>query len=415
MSVPVHLINLDLNKNQLLNPTFQVLASEPSSPSLAQFFYNSTSNKFGYWNGSAWIYGDSLSFANSGPISWSRTGDVITLNIANVTTSQVGFMSAADKTKLDAATAANTASTLVLRDASGNIVVNGISATSGTVGTNAVNPTDIVNLATLLSYLSTGTKYKEPVRVATTANIILSGTQTIDGIALAVNDRILVKNQTNAIENGLYLVKSGAWVRTDDMPVNFIASGVHVIVTEGTLNQDKVYICTTDSAAAYVNGNTLSFSLLPSNIQVDNVTIELASGILQIKDGGVTTSKIADSAVTTAKIANAAVTNAKTATNVFDQSTITGGNGASAAVANYTVTANTTVVKTRKMTSISIGGGTATNVTHNLNTTDIVDVRVTDSSNGTDYIVDWNVVSANVISIVANGTTRTVTVFISIN
>jgi hypothetical protein len=413
MSVPVHLINLDLNKNQLLNPTMQVLPSEPSSPALSQFFYNSASNKFGYWNGSAWIYGDTLSFANGGAINWSRSGDVITLSISNVTSSAPGFMAATDKIKLDAATAANTASTLVLRDSSGNIVVSGITATNMTVGTNAVNPTDVVNLGTLLSYVTSGTKYKDAVRVATTANLALSGTLTVDGVALAAGDRVLVKNQTTATQNGIYVVAAGAWTRAADMPNGNAVSGAHVIVNEGATQADRVYLCTTDNAT--VNTTALTFSLLPSNIQVDNVTIEMASGILQLKDGAVTTAKIADSAVTSSKIATAAVTKTKLATDVFDQSTIVGGNGTSGGVANYTVTANTTVVKTRKMTSVSIGGGTGTAVTHGLNTTDIVDVRVVDASNGTEYITDWTVTNANTITIVANGTSRTVTVFISIN
>ena len=51
---------------------------------------------------------------------------------------------------------------------------------------------------------------------ATTANITLSGTQTIDTISVSADDRVLVKNQTDASENGIYLCKSGSWVRTDD-------------------------------------------------------------------------------------------------------------------------------------------------------------------------------------------------------
>ena len=54
-------------------------------------------------------------------------------------------------------------------------------------------------------------------KVATTANIILSGTQTIDDIAVKSNDRILVKDQSTGSQNGLYLCRTGDWIRSDDM------------------------------------------------------------------------------------------------------------------------------------------------------------------------------------------------------
>ena len=120
-------------------------------------------------------------------------------------------MSAADKTTLTAATAANTASTLMLRDGAGSVAVNNLAATSGTVGTAAVSGTDIVNLQTLLNYLNTGTKYKEPVRLATNTNVVtLSGPQTIDGVAAVAGDRILLFGQTSGIANGIYVVQAGA-------------------------------------------------------------------------------------------------------------------------------------------------------------------------------------------------------------
>ena len=57
---------------------------------------------------------------------------------------------------------------------------------------------------------------KAPVVASTTVNITLSGTQTIDGIAVVANDRVLVKNQTDGIENGVYNVSATAWARAKD-------------------------------------------------------------------------------------------------------------------------------------------------------------------------------------------------------
>lgn len=71
-------------------------------------------------------------------------------------------------------------------------------------------------------------------RVATTANIVLSGLQTIDGELLVATDRVLVKNQTTTSQNGVYIVSAGAWTRALDFntPAEFI--NAHVTVTEGT-------------------------------------------------------------------------------------------------------------------------------------------------------------------------------------
>lgn len=64
--------------------------------------------------------------------------------------------------------------------------------------------------------ISASVAIKAPVRAATTANITLSGTQTIDGIALVAGDRVLVKNQTDTTENGIYTVQATAWTRSKD-------------------------------------------------------------------------------------------------------------------------------------------------------------------------------------------------------
>ncbi len=422
--IPAFLVNVDFTKNQLLNTVFQVLGSEPASPIAGQFFYNSTNNKFGFYNGTTWVYGMQLAFTNGGAISWTQSGDTFTLNIANATTSVPGFMSTGDKIKLDAATAANTANTIVLRDGNGSISINNLTATSGTVGTNATNATDIVNLQTLLNYLNTGTKYKEPVRAATNTNVAsLSGVQTIDGVSLIADDRVLLFGQTTGTQNGLWVVKAGAWVRPVDFAAGSNASGVHVIVTEGSANADNIFICTTDSAAGVVGTNNLAFNRMPNSINVDNVTIELAAGILRIKDAGVTTAKIADSAVTTTKIADANITTAKIAdsnitaaklaTNTADQVTVKGGAGTAFYVPDYTPIAGKTISRTAIISGITIGSGAAVNVTHSLNTTNISSVLIKDSATGQIYQADWIPNAANTVAITANGSNKTVIVIVT--
>ena len=90
-----------------------------------------------------------------------------------------------------------------------------ISTTTGTISTQPVGATDIVNLLALQSYAA-GISWKQPCAVATLANITLSGLQTIDGYTTLAGDRVLVKNQTNTPDNGIYIAASGTWSRSLD-------------------------------------------------------------------------------------------------------------------------------------------------------------------------------------------------------
>lgn len=86
-----------------------------------------------------------------------------------------------------------------------------------------------------LNGVHSGLPYKAPCRVATTANITLSGIQTIDGVLLASGDRVLVWNQSSAIDNGIWVVSSGNWSRALDFNGNRDATeGTKVFVTDGS-------------------------------------------------------------------------------------------------------------------------------------------------------------------------------------
>lgn len=124
-----------------------------------------------------------------------------------------------------------------------------------------------------------GHDWKDSVKAATTANITLSGTQTIDGIALSAGDRVLVKNQTTASANGIYVVAAGAWARSSDAdntsPTNEVTAGMTVPVEGGgTTNGGTVWIITT---AGTITLNTTSITF--TQIGAAGATYTASGGI----------------------------------------------------------------------------------------------------------------------------------------
>lgn len=90
---------------------------------------------------------------------------------------------------------------------------------------------------------------KQSVRVASTANIVLSGLQTLDGVALVDGDRVLVKNQTAAKDNGLYVAAAGSWSRSLDADNNAeVTSALLVSVEQGTTQADTRWQLVTDGS-----------------------------------------------------------------------------------------------------------------------------------------------------------------------
>lgn len=88
-----------------------------------------------------------------------------------------------------------------------------------------------------LEGLTTSVAVKAPCRVATTAAITLSGLQTIDGVALSAGDRVLVKNQSSAIDNGIWIASVGAWTRAADFDGTLDAvGGTQAMVLAGSAN-----------------------------------------------------------------------------------------------------------------------------------------------------------------------------------
>jgi phage-related tail fiber protein len=94
-----------------------------------------------------------------------------------------------------------------------------------------------------------GLDVKDSVRAATTANITLSGTQTIDGVAVIAGDRVLVKDQSTGSQNGIYVVAAGSWARSIDANTSAkVTAGMFAFVEEGSTNADSGFVLTTNAA-----------------------------------------------------------------------------------------------------------------------------------------------------------------------
>lgn len=100
---------------------------------------------------------------------------------------------------------------------------------------------------TEVDQLLAGLRWKDPVKAATTGNITLSGSQTVDGVSLVAGDRVLVRAQSDAKTNGIYVVATGAWTRAVDADSAPELLNAAVFVSQGTLYADTAWVCTTDN------------------------------------------------------------------------------------------------------------------------------------------------------------------------
>jgi hypothetical protein len=117
--------------------------------------------------------------------------------------------------------------------------------------TNLATPTDDADAATkaYVDAARSGLDVKQSVRVATTENITLSGTQTIDGVSVIAGDRVLVKDQSTASQNGIYTVAASSWSRSTDADTSTeVTAGMFTFVAEGTTNADSGWVLTTNDS-----------------------------------------------------------------------------------------------------------------------------------------------------------------------
>ena len=415
------LTNIDLNQNQLVNATFEVLGTDPSSGNFeGRLIYNSTEDTIKVYSGSAWrkmlhAVQSSGTYATALTVSESNGTVSLTLNLAD--TSNAGLLSTTFWQMLTDATDAATASKLVKRDAQGNAKV--------------ATPTDAAHIATkgYVDSARQGLDVKASVRVATTAAINLStdleAGDVIDGVTLVAGDRVLVKNQGTASENGIYVaVASGAASRSSDAngtaDTGELTSGTFTFVEAGTVNFDSGFVVSTDGtitvgttgitwtqfsgAGSFEAGDGLSNSGTQVNVNVTSNRTAITADAIDIS-----ANYVGQASITTLGTITTGVWNGT------DVAVADGGSGASDAAgartnlgiqttAGAVTTSTSTLARIAKQgCAASVTGVSTTTVTHNFGTTD-VNVQIYEVSTGATVIGDVTRSNGNSLSVVLYGT-----------
>jgi hypothetical protein len=441
------LTGLNLNKNELLNARIQNLANDPSSPVLGQIYFNTVANEMRVYNGTAFeavglngVTADAaeINILDGATLTTTELNylDGVTANVQTQISELApkanpvftGDVSVASNIIFEGATANDfettvTATdptadrTITLPDATGTVIlstntVNSLTAPSASFSMNSqkitslADPVDPQDAATkaYVDAARSGLDVKASVRAATTAEITLSGEQTIDGVSVVAGNRVLVKNQGTGSENGIYVASASGWSRADDANSSAeVTAGMFTFVSEGTANSDSGWVLTTNDTIT-LGTTALVFAQF--------------SGAGQITAGaGLTKTGNTIDAVGTADRITVNADSIDIASTYAGQSTIAtvgtittgtwqatdvgvahGGTGASDAAGAKTNLGFMTRVAANNTLLVPSSGIVTWAVTHSLGTKDIT-VQIYDLANDTDVEVDVVRTSTSVVTL----------------
>jgi len=440
------LVSIDLNKNELQNAVIQNLATAPATPLAGQVYYNTVDNQLYIYNGTRWevagnavqsgllsarpaagsvdtgtIYyaTDNYLFYYSDGSTWQQTNA-----FGNVVTETSYGQASGNGTATNYARADHTHGTPALGTATPNAIA-GVTGSAGSATTpskedhtHAFTPaadlsmagfkltnvgtpsadTDAANKGYVDS-VAQGLDTKASVVAATTTNGTLATAfangQVVDGVTLATNDRILIKNQTDATANGIYTVNaSGAPTRSTDMNVGSEFPSAYVFVEQGTVNADTGWVCT-NNAPVTLGSTNITWT------QFSGAGTYTASNGVVLTGSNFTFAPRSGYGLATG--ASGAEIKLATTSGLNISSDLAVGAGNGITVLTNTVAIDSAVVVSKYAASVGDGAATSYTVTHNLNTRDVI---VTVYDNSAPY--------AEVITDVAHTTVNTVTIAFSV-
>jgi len=405
--MPDYRSNIKLNQNKLIGAAIDPRATAPSTPVPGQVYFNSSTGEMLFYDGSQWVsmFGGISNVTGTSPVSVNVSNHVANISVALATPSSDGLMPAADKTKLDNATDAATASTLVLRDAAGNASFNTITITGVPTDSNhAVRKAD-------LDAAIAGTDFQADVIDVQVDSSLDPGASPATGARYIITNAASLHANFGTIsglqDNDIVEYDGSQWVVAYDVSVKGEGALVWVQAQDKFYRYDGInwsefggLAGVTAGDGLYKVGNTMnigaadtSIALEPDAIRVnvDGITLEVdvAQGV-RVKPSGITATHISSAALGT---------------------TLTGGDGTALDVVGYTVISGATVARKKEFTVTITGGGATDTITHGLGTQH-VNVSIWDASTNELVFADVKASGANDIQITAEGASFTARVVV---